>query len=760
MAAVMAHEDALVEAQFSMDEDAEDVLLAAVQWLCVHYGVVLSDAALQAGLPRESRVTPSLAVRMLGQAGIDAGWVSRDVGGLLSYLFPVVVLRKDGRACVLTARHGSGRSASYDVLLPEAQGVSVRLGAAEVGQLYGGQALLAKPRPQLDDRAGPVAEAGEGHWLFSTLWRYRRYYASAALAALLINILTLASTFFTMNVYDRVVPNQAYVTLWSLAIGVCVAIVFETCARHVRSHLVDVAGKKADLLLGAMLFRKLLATRMEHKPASSGSSANQLREFESVRDFVTSATISTLSDLPFCVLFVGIIALIGGPLALVPLLAIPVIILVSVAIQWPLARVMQENLREGSLKQGLLIESIEGMESLKAARGEGVMQQKWENFSALAATSSMKSRALSSLAVNVVTFVQQIQTVILVVWGVYLIHEGTLTMGALFGTVMLAGRSTAPLAAVVGLAVRFQQAKTALRSLNQVMAKPSDRLAERRYLGKSEFAGHITLKRIDFAYPAPPMQPAPPVLQGVSLDIRAGERVGILGNIGCGKSTLLRIMAALYQPTGGQVLMDGVDVGQIDPADVRAAIGLLSQDARLFHGTLRDNVTIGNPAASTEEFLRVARLTGIDAIAARHPRGYGMPIGEGGHGLSGGQRQLVALARCLLLRPSILLMDEPTSSMDLQTEHHFLRRMAAATEGQTVVVATHRLSVLDLVERIVVMDGEGKVFLDGPKEAVMERLRGAGNASNNATTTSTGNTATGNTDPNATLSANLEGSPA
>lgn len=732
MAAVMAQDEVIAQAQPAVEvEEEQDTLLGAVHWLCAHYGRGLSEPALQAGLPREARLTPSVAVRMLGQAGIDAGWVERDIGSLLSYLFPVVALRKDGKACVLTARHGSGKTASYDILFPEAGGVSVNVNADDVKEFYGGHALLAKPQPSLDDRAGPAAETAPGHWLFSTLWRYRRYYYSAALAALLINILTLASTFFTMNVYDRVVPNQAYATLWSLAIGVSFAMVFEFSARHVRSHLVDVAGKKADLILGAMLFRKLLATRMEHKPASSGSSANQLREFESVRDFVTSATISTLSDLPFCLLFVGIIALIGGPLALVPLASIPVIILLSVAIQWPLARVMQENLREGSLKQGLLIESIEGMESLKAVRGEGVMQQKWENFSALAATSSMKSRKLSSLAVNTVTFIQQIQTVILVTWGVYLIHDGTLSMGALFGTVILAGRSTAPLAAVVGLAVRFQQAKTALTSLNQVMARPSDRAPDRRYLAKPDFAGQITLKRINFAYPAPPMQPSPPVLQGVSLDIRPGERVGVLGNIGSGKSTLLRIMAALYQPTGGQVLMDGVDVGQIDPADVRAAVGMLSQEPRLFHGTLRDNVTIGDPGASTAAFLQVARLTGLDAIAARHPRGFDMPIGEGGQGLSGGQRQLVALARCLLLRPRILLMDEPTSSMDLQTEHYFLRRMAAATQGQTVVVATHRLSVLDLVDRIVVMDAEGKVFMDGPKAVVMERLRTSGTAANN-----------------------------
>ncbi|MDM0115521.1 type I secretion system permease/ATPase [Variovorax sp. J22R133] len=729
MAAVMVEGRGAQVVQAPVVYDEQDTLLGAVRWLCAHHGVALSEAALRAGLPRGGRLSPTLALRIMEQAGIGAGWVKRDIGGLLSHLFPIAVMRKDGGACILTARHGSGDSATYEVVFPDAGDGSSTLGVEEMNELYAGHALLAKPRARLDDRAGSTLEHTEGHWLFSTLWRYRRYYASAALAALLINVLTLASTFFTMNVYDRVVPNQAYATLWSLAIGVVVAMVFETVARHVRSHLVDVAGKKADLILGAMLFRKVLSTRMEFKSKSAGSSANQLREFESVRDFVTSATIATLSDLPFVLLFVGIIFLIGGPLALVPLLAIPIIIVLSVAIQWPLARVMQENLRESSLKQGLLIEAIEGLESLKAARGEGVMQQKWESFSALSATSSMKSRALSSLTVNLVTLIQQLQTVILVVWGVYLIHAGELTQGALFGVVMLAGRATSPLAAVVGLAIRFQQAKTAMRSLGQIMAQPQERSPDRRYLAKPEFRGAVTLKKIGFSYPAPPMQPAPTVLQDINLDFKPGERVALLGNIGCGKSTLLRIMASMYQPTSGQVLMDGIDVVQIDPADVRAAVGLLSQDARLFHGTLKDNVIIGNPATTTEQFLYIAKLTGIDAIAARHPRGYDMPIGEAGQGLSGGQRQLVALARCLLLRPRVLLMDEPTSSMDLQTERFFLEKMAVATRGQTLIVATHRLSVLNLVDRIIVMDTEGKVTANGPKDAVLASLRGTSPAS-------------------------------
>ena len=707
-------------------QDEQDTLLLAVHWLCAHHGVTVSLAALQAGLPRGRRFSPALALRALEHVGIGAGWVRREMGGILPYLFPVLAERVGGGAFIVTARKGGGDSARYEVVFPEAGGGSVELDAAAMKALHGGHVLLAKPLPRLDERAGPVHRESEGHWLFSTLWRYRRYYYSAAVAAVLINVLTLATTFFTMNVYDRVVPNRAYATLWSLAVGVILAILFEFVTRHIRAHLVDVAGKKADLVLGAMLFRKLLATRMEHRPQSAGSHASQLREFESVRDFVTSATVSSLSDLPFCLMFVGVIALIGGPLALVPLLSLPVVVVLSICIQWPLARCMRENQREGALKQGLLIEAIEGIESLKATRGEGVMQRKWDDFSALAANSSMRSRALSSLAVNTVTLIQQVQTVIIVVWGVYLIHAGQLTQGALIGTVLLSARAISPLASVVGLALRFQQAKVALASLNRLVALPADRLPERRYLAKPEFTGHITLKNVKFAYPAPPMQVLPPALADVSFDVRPGERIAVLGNIGCGKSTLLRVMANLYTPGSGQILMDGIDVQQIDPADVRAAVGLLGQDSRLFYGTLRENVIIGKPSATTEAFLQVARLTGLDAIAARHPRGFDMPIGEAGQALSGGQRQLVALARCLLLRPRILLMDEPTSSMDLQTERYFLERMAAATKGQTVVVATHRLSVLDLVDRILVMN-DGQVVMDGPKEAVLARLR-AGSA--------------------------------
>lgn len=717
-----------MEFSSSNADEAHDPLFWAIEWLARHHAKNCSRAVLYAGLPHEARLSPQLAVRMLEQIHLKAGWAKREVDSLHVSLLPTVITCLDGNAWVITARKGKGEQAVYTVFSPENQGHPQQVTATEMSAVHSGYVLLCSVQPK---KQPPVAlldlpPAGkEGHWLFTTLWRYRHYYLSAALATLLANILTLASTFFTMNVYDRVVPTQAYVTLWSLAIGVVVAIVMEFFTRLIRARLLDTAGKKADLLLGSRLFQQLLAIRLENRPQSSGSFANQLREFESVRDFMTSATLTTLADLPFCLLFVGIIYLIGGPLAWVLLCAILVVIIASFCIQWPLAKSMQENLREISLKQGVLIETIEGLETLKAVRGEGSMQMRWEEYSALAAASSIKAKAWSSAIVTFVSFVQQMTTVAMVTWGVYLIHAGELTMGSMIGTVILAGRSLSPLASVVGLAVRFQQARAALGSLNRLMEMPVERNPEVNYIALPATKGDLTLEEVGFSYPASGMIMMPQVLKSIALTIRAGERVAILGNIGSGKSTLLKIMAMLYQPTAGKVTLNNLDASQIDPADWRSLAGYVGQESRLFSGTLRDNITLGDPGVTTEDFLHVARVTGVERIAARHPSGYAMPVGERGQGLSGGQKQLVSLARSLLLKPQILLMDEPTSSMDTQTEKMFVEHLQKSLTHETLVLVTHRHSLLSLVDRLIVLDN-GKVVANGPKDEVIASLQ-AGN---------------------------------
>ncbi|WP_207883446.1 type I secretion system permease/ATPase [Pseudomonas sp. 30_B] len=694
-----------------------DSLLAGVRWLCDHFERPASLESLYAGLPRDQRLRPSMVTRMLEQAGIGAGWVKRRPAELSSYLFPLMLLFRNGEARILVARHGE----SFELLVPEAGGGTITMSAEELQQNYLGYALLARPKPAPDARTEVPRSEGKGHWLFSTIWNYRRYYYSAALATFLINILALASTFFIMNVYDRVVPTQAYITLWSLAAGVVLAIGFEFTSRQVRAHLIDSAGKKADLVLGAKLFRQLMEVRLEYKPSSAGSFANQFREFESVRDFITSASLATLADLPFSMLFVFVLFIIGGPLAMVPLGSMIVLLGVCAYIQIPLSRLMKENLREASQKHGLLIEAIEGVETLKATHAEGSMQRRWEDFSALLAASAIKTKSLSNMAGNSVSLITQLTTVVMVLWGVYRIGDGDMTQGALVGMVLLSSRALAPLASSVGLAVRYQQAKTALTSLNQLMEIPTVRDSNRRYLEAPKNAT-LSLRRLKFSYPAPPMQPRPTVLNNINMSIKHGERVAIVGSIGSGKSTLLRLMARLYQPVEGHLQINGIDAEQIDPADWNSTVGYVGQDARLFFGSLRENLIIGNPSATSEELLHVVQLTGLDSVVANHPLGFDRPVGEMGQALSGGQRQLVALARSLLLKPQVLLLDEPTSGMDMQTERLFLQRLEAATQGCTVVIVTHRFSVLEQVDRLIVVDS-GHIVADGPKDDVLRALQ-------------------------------------
>jgi len=404
-------------------------------------------------------MTPALAIRALRARGLHTGLVRRPLNEIFSYLMPVILLDKDGGACILLRRltlDTIGGDMRYEVLLPEAGNGSTVLTGPEINDRYSGHCLLIKPEPKPDLRAGDPLPVPDSHWLWSTLWKYKRHYLSTILSALMINVLALAITFFTMNVYDRVVPNQAFTTLWSLGAGVVLAMLFEFISRNVRTYVIDVAGKKADLVLGSLLFRQAMSMRLESRPANTGSFAYQLREFESVREFATSATLAALTDLPFVFLFLWVTHMVAGQLAWVVLWAAALVVLVSIAIQWPLARVMRENLKESAQKQGVVIEAVEGVEALKAATAEGFMQHKWEQYSALAASSTMKSRLLSGLATNTTILITQLCTVVMIVWGVYLISDGHLSLGGLIGAIILSGRALAPLNLVqlVGDALR------------------------------------------------------------------------------------------------------------------------------------------------------------------------------------------------------------------------------------------------------------------------------------------------------------------
>lgn len=662
-------------------------------------GVAVSEAVLHAQL--RAAEDEDQVLRALSELGVEARWIPAAL--LDEGLLPVVATLADGRSVTLTALAG-GRFATAE---------GEHLDAAEAGR------CLAFGQPRLSDRRADdlVGEARSG-WFWPVLWRYRRYYYEAAALSAVINLLSLAGIIFMMTVYDRILPNLAFVTLWSLLAGVGLALLFEFVSRTVRSHALDSAGKKIDLVLGDAVFSRVLATRMEARAQSSGAFANVLKEFESVRGFVTSSTLVAIADLPFALLFLVVCALIGGPLVLVPLAAFVIVLLLSLLVQIPMARLANENLREAAVRHGTVIESLEGLETLKALRAEGRMRRRHELSSGFIADRAVTSQSWSNLVTNITIALQQTAAAVLLAWGVYLASTGEATAGALVACVQLNSRALAPLVTLSSLAVRFQQVRSALTSLNGVMNLPLDRDPARHLLSSGGWRGEIELRDVGFSYE----EGARPALDGVSLKIGPGEKVAILGRIGSGKSTLLRLMASLYRPQQGQVLLDGVDMTAIEPADIRSTLLLVGQDARLFHGTLRENLLMAAPRGTDQHMLRISEATGVTALAAAHPLGFDRGVGERGDTLSGGQRQAVALARALMAEAPMYLLDEPTSAMDQQTEAELLKTIAGLGEkGGGFVIVTHKHSVLPLVDRLIVMDA-GRIVADGPREAVIRAL--------------------------------------
>jgi len=704
-----------------------DALAHALSWLTRHHGAERTPESLLSTLPSSAsqagRLGPDEALRALREAGYSAGLLQRRVAELHELLLPAVLLLRDADCCIVVARRPDGR---YDIVMPGRQHSACIASESELEAEYTGVALVATPQVQpaaTHSSAEPSFARDPGsHWLWGTMRRFIPYYRAALLAAMLSNVLMLVGGLSTSVIYDKVIPHQAYVTLWALAIAGALAAGFDLMARQLRAYLIDMAGRKADLIVGAMLFRQTLAMRMEHRPESAGAYSHHLAQVEQVREFFASATLSAVSDLPFILIFVGMTFVVGGPLGFVLAAAIPLLVVFSAAIQNSLRRAMSTHMAQQADLHGVLVEAVDGLEDLKAAGAQGRFLRLYESATAAGATAMLRSRSITAWTLNLSSISQQLVTLAMLVWGVYLIDEKVITGGALIGAVMFASRAVAPLASVTSLATRYQGARAAMRALDEVMRKPVEREPGKVYLPKRELTGKVGLADVGFSYPIKGGE-GPRVLKGVTLRFEAGERVAILGRIGSGKSTVLRLMAGLYQPSEGHVEVDGIDLRQIDPADFRARVGFVAQDPRLFNGTLRDNVLLDRPAADAARLVEVAKVTGLERLVAGHPKGWELPVGEGGSLLSGGQRQLVALARCLVTQPQILLMDEPTSSMDAQSEVAFLRQLKEACGRCTLVMVTHRPAVLELVNRVVVVDG-GKVVMDGPKDQVLAALSG------------------------------------
>jgi len=697
---------------------AEDELLSCLVWMTRHYERPASADALRAGLPLvDNRLTPELFVRAAERAGLAARVVKRPLKGISNLVLPAVLLLKNQHACVLARLNENG---SAEILLPEAGFGASTISLDELEKRYLGYALLARPVFRFDERAGAGAaedtQPGK-HWFRDTLLRFWPIWGQVAVAAVLINLFTLVTPLFAMNVYDRVVPNLVFETLWVLAIGAGLVLIFDFLVRLLRGYFIDFAGKSADVLLASRIFEQIMGMKYAHRPPSAGAFANELREFETLRDFFTSATLATLIDLPFVFLSIAAIAMIAGPLAWIPLAAVPIVLAVGLLLQLPLNAIVRRSFREAAQRHAILIETLNGLETIKSLGAEGRMQRRWEQFVAMSSKSGLAARLFASIAVNFSVLAQGLVYAIMIVCGVYQIADGHMTTGALVAASILSGRAMAPLSQVAGLLTRYSQSMAALKALDRLMQAPRERPRGTQLLHRPTLTGSIEFNDVSFEYP----NGGGKALNGVSFRVAPGEKVAIVGRVGSGKSTASKLILGLYHPTSGAVLIDGTDSRQIDPADLRRHIGVVPQDVFLFNGSIKENIVLGAPDADDAAVLHASRLVGLDDYVQRLTQGYDLNVGERGERLSGGQRQLIALARAFVRDPSIVVLDEPTSAMDQGSEERVKRRLAIALKDKTLVLITHRPSLLSLVDRLIVFDS-GRIIADGPRDQVMRAL--------------------------------------
>ena len=710
-----------------------DPLVNCLKLLAGHYGRRASVASLTSGLPIPKHgITPVLFSRAAERTDMNSYMVERTLDSLaIAPNLPCIMVLEGNQACILwdvkqpKQKQTKNKKkitvhpdARFVVQFPETEDDRQEMSLADLNKIYTNYVFYVRPVARVDDRAGPAEIDNARSWFWSALWENKGIYTEVIMAACMINLFALGSSLFVMNVYDRVVPNNAIETLWVLAVGVLIVYVFDFILKNLRAHFLDHAGRRADIKVSARLFEQMLGMTMEARPSSAGVMASHMREFETLRDFFTSATMAALIDLPFIFFFIAIIAIIGGPIAFVPLFAIPIVIAVGMALQKPLQEAIKQSMMESALKNALLFETISGLETVKVQAAEGHTQRRWEELTEKASRTSVKTRRVNAFALNFATFVQQIVSVFVVIVGVFLIKEAEISMGALIACVILSGRAMAPLAQIAGLLTRMHQSAESLKQLDDLMKKDVERPTGKHFISMPSIQGKVEFRDVLFHYPGQTV----PALNNLGFTLEPGEHVGVIGAVGSGKTTIERLLINLYQPESGSVQLDGTDVRQIDPGDLRRNVGAVQQSPQLFYGSVRENITMGHEMAPDRAVLRAAELAGVTEFLKESQAGLDTQVGERGEALSGGQRQAVAIARALLYDPPVLILDEPTASMDPASENRLRKRLHHVTEGRTTILITHKGSMLTLVDKLILLD-RGRLIAFGPKDEVIRKLQ-------------------------------------
>lgn len=683
--------------------------------------------ALMAGLPTAPwggalhlyslKSSKGLFARAASRAGLKSTLVSRKLSDISPLQLPMILLLKNSHACILDTISADRKTCK--IILPAEEAIEETVPFETLEQEYTGFSFLVKKPFVYNENDSLTLNVKYKHWFWDTIKLSKNIYRDVIYATVLINLFVLATPLFTMSVYDRVIPNNATETLWVFAIGVLVIYVLDTFLKFTRAMLLESAGKKSDIIMSSIIFEKVLDLKMASHPKSVGSFASNLKDFDSIRSFLTNATLTALVDFPFAILFLLVIGYIGGWMVVVPLIMIVLIISYALFIRVPLRESIEESHKASAAKNSILIEALHNIETLKTLGATGQVQWSWEEATGEIAQKSLKSRLMSTSISTITGFLTQLTTVLLVIVGVYLIGEHELTMGGLIGIIIIAGRAVAPMGQVAALIANYSDAKSAYDVLEEIISQPSERPHGKKFINRPTLKGEIEFKNVNFAYDEADHN----ALDNISFTIKPGEKVAIIGRIGSGKSTISKLLLNLYEPTGGSILLDGIDIKQIDPADLRKNISYVAQDIMLFKGNAKDNIAYRSTRVSDEQMIRASVISGADEFIRKHPKGYEMPIGERGMGLSGGQRQSIGIARALLFESPIVIMDEPTNAMDQLSENRLMANLKTYLHDKTVIMITQKNTILPLVDRIIVMN-EGKIYLDGPRDQVLAKLSG------------------------------------